>query len=189
MATKKTPTKTATKKPAAAAVTAKATKPVETTAAASKETMEAVVKVGTQAATKSYEQAVSMAQEQVDKASTNLFKSYDDVANHGKDTVDAYVESSTVFAKGIEALSKELMGFTQSAVEANIAATKALFGAKTVNEVIDLQNEFSRTRFDSLVSESAKLTELSMSLANDAFEPIQLRVNATVEKMMKPIAA
>jgi hypothetical protein len=58
-----------------------------------------------------------------------------------------------------------------------------------VREVIDLQTEFSRSRFDELVAESAKLTELSMTLANDALEPIQLRLNATVEKLMKPVAA
>ena len=212
MATKKTPTKTTAKKPAAASaapvtpkpVTAKAAaakpatakpatlqsiEPVEAAVTASKETVEAVVKAGTQAASKSYEQAVAMAQEQVAKASENLFKGYDDVASLGKDSVDAYVESTTVFAKGVEALSKELMGFTQSAVEANVANAKALFSAKTLSEVIDLQTGYSRSSFDSLVAESAKLTELSMALASDTVEPLQLRLNATVEKMMKPLAA
>jgi phasin family protein len=86
-------------------------------------------------------------------------------------------------------MGKEFMSIAQSAVEANVATAKALFGAKTVREVIELQTEFSRSRFDSLVAESAKLTELSMALANDTIEPIQLRLNATVEKLMKPVAA
>jgi len=192
MATKKTPTKTAAKKPTAAAAvpaTPPAIEPVEAAVAASKETMEAVVKAGTQAASKSYEQAVAMAQEQVEKASENLFKGYDEVASFGKDSVDAYVESTSVFAKGVEAMGKELMGFTQSAVEANVANAKALFAATTLREVIDLQTGFSRSSFDSLVAESAKLTELSMALASETVEPLQLRLNATVEKLMKPLAA
>ena len=191
MATKKTPTKFAAKKPAAAAApaTPPAIEPVEAAVAASKETVEAVVKAGTQAASKSYEQAVAMAQEQVEKASENLFKGYDEVASLGKDSVDAYVESTSVFAKGVEAMSKELMGFTQTTVEANVANAKALFAAKTLREVIDLQTGFSRSSFDSLVAESAKLTELSMALASDTFEPLQLRLNTAVEKMMKPLAA
>jgi phasin family protein len=130
-----------------------------------------------------------MAQEQVEKASSNLFKGYDEVASLGKDSVDAYVQSTAVLAKGIEAMGKELMGFTQSTVEANVATAKALFGAKTLREVIELQTDFSRSSFDSLVAESAKLTELSVALANDTIEPMQLRFNATVEKMMKPLAA
>ncbi len=186
--------KPAARKPAAAAAVAvpaspAAVEPVEAAVAASQETIEAVVKAGTQAASKGYEQAVAMAQEQVEKASSTLFKGYDEVASLGKESVDAYVASTSVLAKGIEAMSKELMGFTQSAVEANVANAKALFGAKTLREVIDLQSDFSRGRIDSLVSESAKLTELSLNLANDTFEPIQVQLNATVEKLMKPLAA
>ena len=191
-ATKKTPTRTATKKPAASAaapVAPAAIAPVDAAVAASTETVDAMVKAGTQAASKSYEQAIAMAQEQVEKASSNLFSSYDEVASLGKENVDAYVESTTLFTKGLEAMSKELMGFTQSAVEANVANAKALFGAKSLRELIDLQADFSRSHFDSMVAESAKLTELSMTLANDAMEPIQLRLNVTVEKMMKPLAA
>jgi phasin family protein len=81
------------------------------------------------------------------------------------------------------------MSFAQSAVEANVATTKALFGATTLRELIDLQTEFQRSRFDSLIAESAKLTELSMALANDTLEPIQVRLNANVEKLLNPIAA
>ncbi len=166
-----------------------AMEPVEAAVSASKETMEAVVKAGTQAATTSYEQTLALAQEQVEKASSSLFQGYDDVTTLGKDNIDAYMQSTTLFAKGVEAMGKELMSFTQSAVDTNVANAKALFGAKTVRELIDLQTDFSRSGFDSLVAESAKFTELSMSLANETIEPLQARLNATVEKMMKPIAA
>lgn len=182
----------AAKKPAPAAsapVLPGLIKPVEAAAAASQETMEAVVKAGTQAATKSYEQAVAMAQEQVEKASSGVFNGYDEVASLGQETVDAYVQSTTVFAKAVEVMGKELMNFAQNAAEANVANAQALFAAKTVQELIDLQTEISRSRYDSLMTESAKLTELSITLANDAAEPIQARLNATVEKLMKPLAA
>ncbi|WP_193368385.1 phasin family protein [Pelagibius marinus] len=203
MATKKTTTKTAkapAKTPAAKAKTTKAAaapalpfqetfEPVEAAVSASKETMEAVVKAGTQAASKSYEQAVALVQEQVEKASSSVFEGYDEVASLGKDNIDAYVQSSTVFAKGFEAMSKELMSFAQLSVDTGMANAKALFEVRTVRELIDLQTDFSRSGFDSLVTESAKLTELSMNLANETIEPIQARLNANVEKLMKPLAA
>ncbi|WP_340117326.1 phasin family protein [Pelagibius sp. 7325] len=198
MPTKKSATKSTAKKPAtaaaaSAAVTEKAVteaiEPVETAFAANQETMETVLKAGSQAATKGYEQAIALAQEQVEKASETLFKRYDDFAGLGKDNVDAYVRSTAALTKGIESLNKELMSIAQSAVEANVATTKALFGATTLRELVDLQTEFSRSRFDSAVAESAKLTEMTMALANDAIEPIQISMNATVEKFMKPVAA
>jgi len=203
MPTKKSATKSTAKKPApqttvpaaaaSAAVTQKAVtqtiEPVETAFAANQETMETVFKAGSQAATKGYEQAIALAQEQVEKASETIFKRYDEIAGLGKDNVDAYVRSTTALTKGIESLNKELMSIAQSAVEANVATTKALFGATTLRELVDLQTEFSRSRFDSAVAESAKLTEMTMALANDAIEPIQISMNATVEKFMKPVAA
>jgi len=70
-----------------------------------------------------------------------------------------------------------------------VATTKALVGATTLRERVDLQTEFSRSRIDSAVAESATLTEMTMALANDAIEPIQISMNATVEKFMKPVAA
>ena len=193
--TKKTPSKSAAAKKAAPVTETPVTQtpvsmaPVEAAVAANKETMETVMKAGTQAATKGYEQAIAIAQEQVEKASESLFKRYDEVASFGKENVDAYVLSGTLIAKGVESMGKELMSMAQSAVETNVATTKALFGAKTVREVIDLQTEFSRSAFDNFVAESAKLTEMSMNLANDAIEPIQARMNVTVEKLLKPVAA
>lgn len=200
--TKKTPTKStkstaatktaAAKKPAAGAPAPqlqKTIEPVEAAVSANKETMEAVMKAGTQAATKSYEQAVALTQEQVEKASGNLFEGYDEIATLGQENIDAYVQSSTLFAKGVEAMSQELMSFAQTSVDTSVANAKALFGAKTLRELVDLQTDFSRNGFDSLVAESAKLTELSVSLANETIEPIQARLNANVEKLMKPLAA
>src|SRR3546814_15740934 len=79
------------------------------------------------------------------------------------------------------------MSIAQSAVEANIAATKALLGAKSVRELVDLQTEFSRSRFESLLAASAKLTELGLSLAGNTAAPIQAPLNATVETLVKQI--
>lgn len=213
MPTKKTPSKTAAKTPAktaaakksarkapaarltAAKVAAPAATPAavlaeaESAVAAHQETMDGMMKAGTQAATKSYEQAIAIAQEQVEQASETLFKRYDEAATLSQENVEACVRSTTVLAQGVEIVGKELMSFAQSAVEANVANTKALFGAKSVRELVDLQAAFSRSGFDTLVAESAKLTELSLTLANEAFEPLQLRMNVTVEKLMKPTAA
>lgn len=153
------------------------------------EAMETVLKAGTQAATKGCEQAFAIAQEQAEQASQTLFRRYDDVASFGKGNVDACVLSGTVFARGCESMSRELMSIAQSALEVHVANSKALFGATSVRELIDLQTEFSRRQLDSLLAESAKLTELSLALASETIEPIQARLNATVETLTKPRAA
>lgn len=185
---------TTARKPVAASLTAAvaapaAFEPAEAAATANRETLDTVLKAGTQAATKGYEQAIAIAQEQVEKASQTLFERYDEAASFGKDNVDAYVHSGTVFAKGIESMGKQFVSIAQNTVEANVATTKALLGATSVRELIELQTQFSRSRFDAMLAESAKLTELSLQLAHETIEPIQARLNASVEKLMKPLAA
>ena len=166
-----------------------AMKPVAAAVAAGQDTLEAVVKAGTQVASKGYEQAVAMTQEQVEKASSTVFYGYDEVASLGKDNVDACVQSSALAAKGFEALGTEMLAFTQAAMQTGFTTAQALAAAKSLRELMDLQSAYSRSSFDSLVAESARLTELSMAVTNEAMAPLQTRVTVTVEKLMKPLAA
>jgi phasin family protein len=154
-----------------------------------KDTVETVVKAGTAAAKASYEQAVQLTKDQVEKASHNFFKGYGELAALGKENLEAFVQSSQIVAKGAETFGKEWMGFAQAAVEQNVAAVQNLVAAKTLKELVDLQNDWAKKVFDTAVAESAKLSEMGVKTANDAFEPIKTRVNVTVEKLFKQSAA
>jgi phasin family protein len=99
------------------------------------------------------------------------------------------VKSGNIAAKGFEALSQEVMAFARSSLEGNVVATKAILGAKDLREAADLQSAHTRRSFDQAVAESAKLTEMSVKVANEAMQPIQARVTVTVGKLIKPVAA
>lgn len=178
----------ATTKKSASAVD-EALAPVEAATAAHKENMEAAMKAGTAAAQKGYEQAVALTKEQVEKASKAMYQGYDEMSSLGKENLDAVVASSTIVAKGMESFSKEVFALAQSSLESSMNVAKAMMGVKTLREAIDLQNELSRTQFDKLMADGAKLTEMSMKVANEAIQPIQARVNVALEKMLKPVAA
>ncbi len=165
------------------------TAPVEAAVSAGKETVEAFVKAGSEAASQQYEQAMSATKEQVEKTSAMMFKGYDEFSTLNKDNMDAVMKSGTIFAKGFESLSKEMMSFAQESMEANMAAAKKVFGAKNLQEMLDLQSDIARSNFDKVMAESAKLAELSAKVANEAAEPLQARVQASFEKVAKPIAA
>ncbi len=174
------------KKPTTTPVEPKPAKPL---VAANADSVEAVTKAGQDMVAKSYEKTVELTTAQVEKASTTAFKTYDDMAVLGKETFEAYIQSGTVIAQGIESMNKELLAFARDAFESNVKTTQALFGAKTLREAIDVQSQYSRASLDSVLSETAKLTEMSVQMTNQAMQPIQARVNLAVEKFMKPLAA
>lgn len=149
------------------------------------QTIEATVTAAQEAATKNVEQAVAYTKDQLDKVSKQVFTAYDEMAGFHKENVDAMLASSTVFAKGMENLTKAVMAYSQAQVEQSMAAAKAMAGVKTLRELVDLQTEFARTSFDAMISEATKVSEMSVKVANEAIEPISARVNATVEKLGK----
>jgi phasin family protein len=163
-------------------------KPVEEAVNAGKEQLESVVKASNEAATKQYEQVVSMAKEQAEKASNAVFKNYDEATTLNKANIDAVVQSSSIAAKGVESLSREAMTFAHGRLEANMDLAKKMFGAKTLREFFDAQTDFARQNFDTFMAESAKMTELSVKVSNEAMEPIQSQTNKAVEKVMKSAA-
>ncbi len=151
------------------------------------------------AATKAIEDAVSTAkqnveglvkaqQEQIEKASAQILKSYEELTSLTKGNVDAVVKSGTIVAKGAEEAGKQVAAFTQTSLEKSAANGKALLAVKTIQELIELQTAFTKSSFEAFVAESTKLQELSVKIANEALAPLSERANLAVEKLSKTAA-
>lgn len=135
------------------------------------------------------EQAVAATKEQVEKASTAALKSYEEFTTYSKDSFDVVSKFNDAVVKGSEEFGKAYYAFLKSSADASAETAKALLAAKTMNEFVEIQSGFARTTFDSFVSESGKLNEIGVKVATEAFEPVQAHMNATVERMVKPLAA
>ncbi len=144
---------------------------------------------GAEAAQKNFERFFGAGREQAEKASAAAFKTYEDLSRFSKDNLDAYVAAGTTVAKGLETIGRAWVSFTQETFEASTQVAKALLSAKTLREAVDVQTDFAKTTFDKLVSEGTKVSEISVKVANEAAEPISARVNAAIEKLLKPVAA
>jgi phasin family protein len=152
-------------------------------------TIDNAATAGAEAAHKNYERFFSATKEQVEKASASAFKSYEDLSKFSKENLEAYVTAGTTVAKGLETIGRAWVNFTQETFEAGAQVAKALLSAKTLREAVDVQTDFAKTTFDKLVAEGTKVSEISVKVANEAAEPLNARLNATIEKMLKPVAA
>ncbi|HWL21174.1 MAG TPA: TIGR01841 family phasin [Bradyrhizobium sp.] len=126
---------------------------------------------------------------QVIPMATTAFKGFEDFSAFGKDNFEAMVQANTLFAKGIEDFGKEFLSLTQANLETAATATKAIFSAKSLKEVVELNSELTKSGIEKLVSTSSKLSELGMKVTTDALAPINARVNVAVDKLLKPMAA
>ncbi|HYH39003.1 MAG TPA: TIGR01841 family phasin [Azospirillum sp.] len=128
-------------------------------------------------------------QEQLQKASAQLLKGYEELNALTKGNVEAVVQSGTIVAKGAEEAGKQVAAFTQSSLEQSLAIGKSAMAVKSIRELVDLQNSYLKASLDALVAESTKLQQLSIKVTNEALAPLNARVNVAVEKLSKPLAA
>ncbi len=164
-------------------------KPVEAAVNVGKESFEQAMKAGTDAAQQGYEQYVTFAKANTEKFSQQLFENYGQISGLQKDNAEAVMQSSTILLKGFETVSKQMAALVQASLEANMNAAKQFMGVKTVKEAMDLQSELAKTHMDKVMADGTKVAEMSMAVANEAFQPLQTRVNSAIETISKASAA
>ena len=162
---------------------------MEETLAATRTTVETAVKAGQDVVQKNLETAFAMTKEQFEKAGGSMFKGFDDVAAFGKDNIDAVVTAGNIATKGWQDLGAAWFAFAKGTADNSVANMQALMSVKTPQELVNIQSTFAKSTFDSIVTESSKLSEMGVKVTNEALAPINARVNATVEKLSKPLAA
>ena len=102
---------------------------------------------------------------------------------HSKKNLEAVVASVTAATKGAEALGAQAMAYSKKAVEDQVAAAKNLAGAKSVQEVVELQTSYAKFAMESYIAEMNRASETVAASVKECFAPINERVTALVEKI------
>jgi phasin family protein len=107
----------------------------------------------------------------------------------GRGNVEAFVASTKVAAKGVEKIGQGVAEYSRKSFEDASAALKAFAEVKSPTDFFRLQSEFARTQFDTLVAETARLSETVVKLAGDVAEPLAGRYTVAAEKVKAAVAA
>lgn len=102
---------------------------------------------------------------------------------HSKKNLEAVLASMTAATKGAETVGARAIAFSKKSVEDQIAASKALAGAKSVQEVVELQTAFAKTAFEAMVAEVNEIAGAMSGSVKEAMTPINERVTAMVERV------
>ena len=168
----------APKLPPAAAPAASAIMPVT-----KETTMDATINT---AADQAQADAKTMFAEAGDRAQTAMAKgsqSIEEMNAFAKGNLEAVVESTKIYAKGIEAMGQDAAAFAKKSFEDATAAFKSMAAVKSPTDFFKLQSDFARTAFDAMVAETSKSTEKMVKLAGEVAQPISNRVALASEKM------
>ena len=99
-----------------------------------------------------------------------------DMNAHSKKNLEAVVASATASAKGAETLGAQAMAFSKAMFESQVAAAKSLSGAKSIQEVVELQTAFAKTSLETYMSEFGKMSETVSASVKESMKPLNERV-------------
>jgi phasin family protein len=106
-----------------------------------------------------------------------------EVNAHSKKNLEAVVASVTAATKGAEALGAQAMAYSKKALEEQVAAAKSLSGAKSVQEVVELQTAYAKSALEAYIAQMNTASETVAASVKEAFQPINERVTAFVERV------
>ena len=110
-----------------------------------------------------------------------LAKSMNSWADFQKSSVEAMMASAGVFAKGFEKAATTQASFVKEQLEEGVATAKAAAASKSVQEALELQNEFVRTAFEKNLGHATKLADHWTGVAKEASDPLTKRYGEFVE--------
>jgi phasin family protein len=139
------------------------------------------MKEGVERAAKGLEISQAKVKENMEKA----MKSAEQMLAFGQGNMEAMVKASQIYATGFQDISKQFAASNKASLEEAVAFTKSLMGVKSVKEAVDLQTGFTKSSIEKAVSETKKLTDASVKLAEHTIAPITARITLAVETFSK----
>ena len=106
-------------------------------------------------------------------------KTAEEFVTFSQGNLDAFVRSGEIWAAGMQDISKQVAATAQACFE-EVSTFRALTGVKSLKDAVDLQAS-RRSTLEKTVTESSRLTDASMKLAEQTIAPITARVTLAVE--------
>ena len=102
-----------------------------------------------------------------------MVNSFEDVNKLGKELMDTSLKSAAAVSKGAQAIAAEATEFSRKSAETGSAALEKLFASKSLDKVIEVQTDFARSSYESLVAEATRMSELLADMTRDVFKPFE----------------
>ena len=83
------------------------------------------------------------------------------------------IASFGALTKSAQAIATEVADYSRKSLEDSAAAWERLIGAKTLEKAVEVQSDYVRSSYQDFVAEAAKLGELYVDLAKEAYKPFE----------------
>jgi phasin family protein len=90
-----------------------------------------------------------------------------------KAAFDTALNALGLWTKSAQTMTIEVIDYARKSAESSAAAWEKLVGAKTLESALAVQSEFARSSYEEFVAEAAKLGEIYVEFAREAYAPLR----------------
>ena len=110
-------------------------------------------------------------------------KNAEEIAQAGKDTIEALTKSSAALTEGCGEISQHVMALAHKSVTAHLAAGKEILEIKTPGDWLEHHSKWTGDWMTSAITQMTHLSQLSTKVINQTCEPLKTHLGATFGKM------
>ncbi|WP_245953858.1 phasin family protein [Parasphingopyxis lamellibrachiae] len=111
-----------------------------------------------------------------------------EIGEFNKGNVEAMVTSARIAAEGTGEIAREAAEFGRQRFETMTGTIKQVAAVKSPTEFFQIQNDYAKSAFESMVQEGSKMSEAWLKLAGEVAEPISNRFAVAADKVKKAAA-
>jgi hypothetical protein len=108
-------------------------------------------------------------------------KTIQDLMSFSQANFAALAESSRIFTAGMQDLSQRAVALSQAQLAGSLEHLKSLSGVTSVERVVELQTRAMRESLQTSLTETARLAEAALKLAEQSATPIASRAEAALQ--------
>ena len=111
-----------------------------------------------------------------------MVKNFEDMQKLGKNNMDAMQTSLGAVSKAFQTIAVEMADYNRKAFEDGTAAAEKLFGAKSIDKVVEVQSDYLKTAYEQFVAQATKVGELYAGMAQEIYKPFENSMGKTATK-------
>ena len=137
----------------------------------------------TQQAAAQFRGAMSDANERGKAALEKSARVAEQMADLTRGNLEALVASSKTAAKYVETLAQGAADYSRRSFEEASTALRSFTEVKSPTDFFRLQSDYARSAFDSIVAETARVSETVVKMGGEVAEPLTSRYTVAAEKV------
>ncbi len=97
----------------------------------------------------------------------------EEIQQYGKEHFETVVASATTLQNGFQAIASAYGDYTKKSFEDTKSLVEKLSSVKSLDKALEVQTEYAKSAYETLVAESQKIAGLYTDLAKQTFKPYE----------------